>query len=341
MDKMKRVIAIVLLLALSAGITGCSKKEEKIKHIKSYKTINYYEGEENDYTEFIYNEKGLATEMRSADDKVDITYNFDDHNNPTRVVANRGDKAVTYTMEYEYDGDELKKMIIASLEYDDEKYDLTEQLTEEDFSMPAMYVTILLSLISNYDNFRGVDIECPGTGAIMKRSDADNGFTRNVQLHYYSEVTTEKSKDGTVVTTSLSGNIENNEYVPDHSQKTTYDKDNKLTEMVITSYNPDTSVKFTFEYERHDEGDGYYEEASIKDYKIMVGEQEIKQDVEEVVDEFKIICHYNKDDVPTKREVTTDANTEITYYNGEGAVKRGERYYSDQLFSAFEYEYWD
>lgn len=335
---MKKLIALFLILTVLVSFTGCGKKEEKVRHIKSYKTTSYY-GDEIVSTELVYNEKGLATEMNSSDDKISVTYNFDKNNNPTKAVVQRGEKSLTFTLENEYDEDKLKKVIIASLEYDDEVFDLSKKLTER-LDEPAMYVTVFLPLISNYDNYRDVDIECPGTGSVMRRSDKDKGFTRTVQMNYYSEVTNEKTEDGTMITTSISGNIKDNEFVPSHSTKTACDKNNKVTEMEISMYDPEYSFKLYFEYERHDDGDGYYEESHIKDYTISA-DADTKESIKNGLDSYKIICYYDKNNVITKQEKTGDLTKDITYYNKDGSVQRGEKYSRDTLYSSYEYEYRD
>ena len=147
---MKKLIALVLMVTVLVSFTGCGKKEEKVRHIKSYKSTSYY-GDESVSTELVYNERGLATEMKSMDDKISVTYDFDKNDNPTKAVAQRGDEGFTITLENEYDGDKLKKVIIASLEYDDEVFDLSKETTEK-LDEPAMYVSVFLSFISNFEN---------------------------------------------------------------------------------------------------------------------------------------------------------------------------------------------
>ena len=212
---MKKIIALVLMITVLVSFSGCGKKEEKIRHIKSYKSTSYY-GDESVSTELVYNERGLATEMKSLGDKISVTYNFDKYDNPTKAVAQRGEEDFTITLENEYDWDKLKKVIITSLEYDNEVFDLSKESAEWR-DEPAMYVSVFLPFISNFENYSDIDIECPGTGSVIRRSDKDNIFTRTVQMKYYSEVTNVKNEDGTMITTSISGSIKDNEYVPGNS----------------------------------------------------------------------------------------------------------------------------
>ncbi len=335
---MKKLIALVLMITVLVNFSGCGKKEEKVRHIKSYKSTSYY-GDESVSTELVYNERGLATEMKSLDDKISVTYNFDKYDNPTKAVAQRGDEGFTITLENEYDGDKLKKVIIASLEYDDEVFDLSKETTEK-LDEPAMYVSVFLSFISNFENYRDIDIECPATGSVIRRTDKDNIFTRTVQLNYYSEVTNARKEDGTLITTSVSGSIKDNELVPSYSTITTCDKNNKVTGMELSMYDPEYTLKLYFDYERHDDGDGYYEESDIRDYEISA-DADIKESVESGLDSFKVICYYDKHDLLTKQEKTVDLTKDITYYNEDGSVLKGERYSGGTLYSSYEYEYWD
>ena len=335
---MKKLIALVLMITVLVSFSGCGKKEEKVRHIKSYKSTSYY-GDESVSTELVYNEKGLATEMKGSGDKISVTYNFDKYDNPTKVVAQRGKEGFTITLENEYDGDKLKKVIITSLEYDDEVFDLSKEPAEWR-DEPAMYVSVFLPFISNFENYSDVDIECPGTGSVIRRSDKDNIFTRTVQMKYYSEVTNVKNEDGTMITTSISGSIKDNKYVPGNSTKTTYDKDNKITEIELSMYDSEASITLYFEYKRHDDGDGYYEESYIRDYKISA-DANTEETIESGLDSFKNIFYYDKNDVITKQEKTMDFTKDIVYYNEDGFEQKMERYNGDTLSSVNEYEYWD
>ena len=105
-------------------------------------------------------------------------------------------------------------------------------------------------------------------------------------------------------------------------------------------YDSGVLITLYFEYKRHDDGDGYYEESYIRDYKISA-DANTKETIESGLDSFKNIFYYDKNDVITKQEKAMDFTKDIVYYNEDGFEQKMERYNRDTLSSVYEYEYWD
>ena len=337
---MKKTVAIILMAVLAISLTGCGKKEKEIKHIKKYISTIHYSDDIETVTEVLYNEKGLATEMRSQGDSMDFKYDFDEHDNPTKVVAKRDNEKVELTLENDYEGDKLKKVFLTALEYDDRKIDLSKEGEQLEYE-PAMYISTFLPLITGYDNYRDVDFECPGTGALIKRSDEKNVYSRTTQQHIYGVTFTEKKSDGSWVETKINGNIENNEYVPGNTTMSTYDKDNKVSEILYEFYDPEITINLYFEYERHDDGDGYYLESKIKDNDAKTQNDEQAVAAKMFIGTICFKYYYDKDDILTKVEKTAENNKDITYYNEDGSIHKSEFIYSETYYSSIEYEYWE